>query len=155
MARLLSMDTSTTSTGCAIYDDGVLTSSFLIEADGKSENRIQKMICNIYEKIKTLSPDIIAIETPSIARNQQTQRLLCYLVGAILGCCVENDVFFHQYRPSEWRNRIKKENEKLPRKRAELKEWAVNTVNERYGIDVQDDVAEAILIGEAYIKDFI
>lgn len=154
MVKLLSMDTSTTSSGCAVYENGKLKGYKLITAKGKADERIKDMIVGIYDFITETKPHIVVIETPSVVRNPQTQRELCFLCGSILGKCIQDEICFYQFRPSEWRKRVKDGQEKLPRKRAELKEWAISIVNEKYGLKVRDDVAEAILIGEAYIKEF-
>ena len=46
-------------------------------------------------------------------------------------------------------------NEKLPRKRDELKAWSKRKVLEKYNItDINDDVSDAILVGQAYINKF-
>jgi len=150
---LMGIDSSTKATGISVYTNGELTDIKLIRAESDdSEDRIKNMIEQVYGSIRYYNPDIIAIETPTVCRNQQTQRQLTMVFGAIYGFCVDNNIFFKAYRPSEWRKYWK--DDVMPRKRAELKEWAIRKVKNKYDMEVSDDVAEAILIGGAYIKEY-
>ena len=71
-----------------------------------------------------------------------------------MGCVyLFNDVSCHFFRASEWRSLVKDKDEKLPRKRIELKEWSKNKTRLLYDIEVEnDDISDAILIGRAYIN---
>lgn len=150
---LMGIDSSTKATGISVYVEGKLHTQELIKADSTdSEDRMKKMIDGVYESMRYHEPDIVAIETPTVCRNQQTQRQLTMVFGAIYGFCVDNNIFFKAYRPSEWRKYWK--DDVMPRKRAELKEWAIKKVKNEYDKEVSDDVAEAILIGGAYIKEY-
>ena len=156
MTRLLSLDTSTTSTGCAVYENGKLKETKLIVGDKKvlAEDRIRNILKSIFDYISEISPDIVVFETPSIARNAKTQRELCFVAGGVMGICTIKDIFYYEMRPSEWRKIVKSKDEVLPRKRAELKEWAIQKVKTDFGIEVGDDIADAVLMGKAYIKEF-
>ena len=150
---LMGLDSSTKATGVSVYVEGKLHTQELLRAnESNSEARMKEMIDQIYESIRYHEPDIIAIETPTVCRNQQTQRQLVMIFGAIYGFCVDNNIFFKSYRPSEWRKYWR--DPVMPRKRAELKQWAIDKVKNEYNVDVSDDVAEAILIGGAYIKEY-
>lgn len=153
---LLSLDTSTKDTGCAIYVNGNYTTSEFIDASGikNSEERMKEMIHRLYNLIDNLSPSIIVTELTSVMRNPDTQRKLTMVLGAVLGKCIENDIAYYSYRPTEWRSLVKDEKEKLPRKREELKQWALDKCN-ALGYKVTDDnQAEAILLGLAYVKQW-
>ena len=150
---LMGIDSSTKNTGVSVYINGKLHTQELLVAKSKDSNeRMKQMINEIYEVIRFHNPDIIAIETPTVCRNPQTQRQLTMIFGAIYGLSVDRDIFFKAYRPSEWRKYWK--DSVMPRKRAELKEWAIQKVKNEFGLEVSDDVAEAILIGGAYIKEY-
>ena len=113
------------------------------------------MILKIYEVINNEKPQIIVAEMTVVPRNVQAQRNLTMILGAIQGKCLENDIFFYLFRPSEWRSLVKESNEKLSRKREELKEWSKHKVLEKYNIsNINDDVSDAILVGQAYINKF-
>lgn len=72
------------------------------------------------------------------------------LLGAVYGKCVADGITFDSLRPTEWRKLA--DPGKKPHKREELKKWGIDKVNELYGIDVNDDVADAILIGVGYLN---
>ena len=61
--KLISMDTSSTSTGVAVFIDGVLSRHFLIDTKdiGYAEKRIEEMINRLYKVIDSEKPDIIPI----------------------------------------------------------------------------------------------
>ncbi len=90
-------------------------------------------------------------ELTSVSRNEQTQRNLTLLLGAIYGKCIEKDIYYHSFRPSEWRKLI--DPGKKPRKREELKKWGIDKVNTFIKEKTSNDnIADAILIGIAYVN---
>ena len=151
------MDTSTSSTGYAVYISGKLHRYDLIDFKRikNTDERIKEMILKIYEIIETEKPQIIVVEMTVVTRNAQAQRNLTMILGAIQGKCLENNIFFSLLRPTEWRKLVNNEKEKLPRKREELKQWSKQKVSDILGInDINDDISDAILIGQAYINRF-
>ena len=155
--KLISFDTSTSYTGYAIYISGKLHRYDLIDFKRikNTDERIKEMILKIYEIIETEKPQIIVAEMTVVTRNAQAQRNLTMILGAIQGKCLENNIFFSLLRPTEWRKLVNNEKEKLPRKREELKQWSKQKVSDILGInDINDDISDAILIGQAYINRF-
>lgn len=155
--KLISLDTSTSSTGYAVYISGKLHRYDLIDFKRikNTDERIKEMILKIYEIIETEKPQIIVVEMTVVTRNAQAQRNLTMILGAIQGKCLENNIFFSLLRPTEWRKLVNNEKEKLPRKREELKQWSKQKVSDILGInDINDDISDAILIGQAYINRF-
>ena len=155
--KLISMDTSSTSTGVAIFIDGVLSRHFLIETKSikDTEIRIIEMISRLYEIIDFEKPDIIVTELTVVTRNAQAQRNLTMILGAIYGKCIENNIWYHSYRPTEWRSLIDTVKKPLGRKREDYKAWSLEVVKDIYDIECNtDDISDAILIGAAYVKKF-
>ena len=154
--KLISMDTSSNSTGVAIFIDGILSRHFLIDLKKikNTEERISEMIKQIYKVIEDEKPDIITTELTVVTRNAQAQRNLTMILGAIYGKCLEKDIWYHSYRPTEWRSLIDTDKKPNGRKRDDYKEWSINVVNEKYNIVANDDVCDAILIGRAYVNKF-
>ena len=155
--KLISLDTSTSSTGYAVYISGKLHRYDLIDFKRikNTDERIKEMILKIYEIIETEKPQIIVAEMTVVTRNAQAQRNLTMILGAIQGKCLENNIFFSLLRPTEWRKLVNNEKEKLPRKREELKQWSKQKVSDILGInDINDDISDAILIGQAYVNRF-
>ena len=90
-----------------------------------------------------------------VPRNVQAQRNLTMILGAIQGKCLEKNIYFYLFRPSEWRKLVCNNNEKPPRKREELKKWSMEKTYLLFGVEnINDDISDAILIGQAYINKF-
>lgn len=149
---LIGIDSSTSNTGYSIYrnavleDYGVICTTHITDKDVKFETMCKEII-SLLDKYK---PMILTAELTTPTRNAVTQRQLTLLLGVIYGWCLSNDCECIFYRASQWRHLI---GDNFPKKREELKAWAVNLVNEKYGIVLQDDIAEAILIGQARINE--
>ena len=153
--KMLTFDSSTTSTGWSLYVNGVLKEYAVLSfSDIKDiEKRLTKMINEVYSLINSVEPLIIVTELTAVPKNAHTQRVLTLLLGAIQGKCVEKNIAYYSFRPTEWRKKISEE--KKPRKREELKVWSKNKVKEIFNIeDINDDVSDAILLGQAYINLF-
>ena len=155
MSKILSLDTSSKITGYAVYYDGELVRySSIDKTDVKDGNqRLRMMISELITLIEREAPDVVVVEETVVTRNPQTQRMLSMILGAILGVCVSYGFAYCALRPTQWRKAVRGEDEKLPRKREELKKWSVDKVIELFGInEVNDDVSDAILIGMAFIN---
>lgn len=111
------------------------------------------MVYEIITLIEREAPDVVVIEETVVTRNPQTQRMLSMILGAVFGCCVINNFNYCSIRPTQWRKAVRGDDEKLPRKRDELKLWSIDKVAELYDIqDIGDDISDAILIGKAFIN---
>lgn len=151
--KLLALDTSTSSTGWAYFENGKYVVSDVISIKNQKDTdlRMEQMISEIYRLIQCYSPTVVVTEMTVVVRNPAVQRMLTMILGAVYGNCVVKDIDYYSLRPTEWRKLI--DSGKKPRKRDELKEWSKQKVYELYGIEnVTDDVSDAILIGQAYIN---
>lgn len=151
--KLLALDTSTSSTGWAYFENGKYVVSDVISIKNQKDTdlRMEQMISEIYRLIECYSPTVVVTEMTVVVRNPAVQRMLTMILGAVYGNCVVNDIDYYSLRPTEWRKLI--DPGKKPKKRDELKEWSKQKVYELYGIDnVTDDVSDAILIGQAYVN---
>lgn len=160
----LSFDASTTSTGYAIFDDGVLVEKGLIRS--KKKDSIER-ISEIYDGCRKIFSrniyDYVFIEDVPLSSvvNRRVAENLLLLQGTILSLCIERGCQFVQMEPSNWR---KLSGLKAGRKREEQKKAAIELVNELYGFDYKwidgkydtitgdSDVCEAILVGIAGMK---
>lgn len=155
--KLLSLDTSTKSTGYAVYISGDFNKYDILDFKHikNTEERINEMILKIYEIIKKEKPQIVVVEMTVVPTNVQAQRNLTMILGAIRGKCIDENIFFYLFRPSEWRKLVCDNNEKPPRKREELKKWSMEKTYLLFGVEnINDDISDAILIGQAYINKF-
>lgn len=150
--KLISLDTSTASSGWCIYDNNEYVKSGVInlKKNKDNDNRMQNMCLSILLLLENQQPDMIVIENTAVLTNAVTQRKLTMILGVVYSYCIKSNIPLHILRPSEWRALISKE--KKGRKRNELKLWSVNKVKELFNISVTDDESDAILIGKAFLN---
>jgi len=126
------------------------------------------MRTQILEKIKQHKIKTVVLEEVPMQRNSNLRVAhdLCVGQGMICGLCCEYKLIFSLYLPTEWRSIMELyDGTKNSTKRDYQKQAAVNLVNKLYEYDFQyyksdtkkhqtdDDKAEAILLGLAYIKE--
>lgn len=154
---ILSLDASTKNTGYAIFNDNQLESYGCISSSSTDLiKRIKKMISEIESILKTSGVEKIVIEEvrpEQGLQNTKTYKALMYLQAAIMFLVHErfNNIKIDFIYPNEWRKvcgiktgaGVKREN---------VKTKDINFVKETYGIKVDDDIADAIGIGYAYIN---
>lgn len=105
-------------------------------------------ICEIIRKVK---PDCVVLEDVSLNVNVSTLIVLSRLQGAVLGCCRVNKIPFDVLMPSNWRKALGfKQGQGI--KRPELKKQAVEFVKTNYGLELSEDVCEAVCIGTAFMR---
>lgn len=153
MIKMISIDSSSSITGMAVFIDGMLKENYVIKKKNK-DNHVEHMCRNILKTLDEETPDIIVIETPIVTRNAVTQRILTLIYGCVYTWCLIHDKEFHEMRPSEWRKWS--EINFQSKKRDGLKKEAIDAVMVLYP-DAEltsDDTAEAILIGLAYMNWF-
>ena len=152
----VSLDTSSSVTGVCVWENGVRKESCVIDLRTfpSGEERLNEMCRNIYSVLKKHKPSIVVCEMTVVERSAHTQRMLSEIVGVVRGYCLsQKDVWFDRLRPAEWRKMVWESHPEIgkpPRKREELKQWSISAVKSLFGIDTDDNEADAILIGLAY-----
>ena len=148
--RVCGIDASTNKTGISLFIDREYSGHMLIDLHKiKDSNiRVPKMMQEIKNILDYYKPDIIVMEECLLKTNIATVKLLSYLAGAIISWAADNQGEFRFQLPSEWRKRVKiVQGPKTPREK--LKQEAIDMVKEKFGIDVTDDEAEAVLIAHS------
>lgn len=149
--RVAGIDASTNKTGVAIMCDGVLEEYKLIDMHSETDTsiRIQKMmyeICSFLEWVDDL--DAVIMEKSVLKTNIDTVQKLSNLSGGVMLYCYSRKLKWTNPTPSQWRAKIgMAQSNKI--KRPALKRMAIDAVSKEYGIDVCDDVAEAILLARS------
>lgn len=144
------IDGSTNSSGLCIMKDGELKFYALIDLRKEKDamRRIQNMLLKICEILDQYDIDAVYMEKSVLRSNVDTVQKLANLAGGIMLYCAKNNIEFNHPLPSEWRARIGiKQSNKI--KREVLKEEAILAVKNEYGIDVNDDISESILIARS------
>ena len=153
---VLALDISTHSTGAAIYKDSqLLHYECIVAASENVFNRIDKITSRIEQLVNQYIPAKVVIESPLPAEsghNIDTYRKLTWAQGIIGNMLNKHHLSFNRmYIPSEWRKKVQIKTGPA-KQRSKLKADDINMVKSMYGIDVNDDIADAILIGKAYIQ---
>jgi Holliday junction resolvasome RuvABC endonuclease subunit len=150
---VVGIDASTTATGVAIMQDGELLYYKLIAIDPKKEKdaykRIQKMLTKICDILDKYDIDRVYMEK-AICKggNVDITIKLAYLSGGIYLYCIQRDIEFNNPLPSEWRKIVGISNGRGVVRDTQKAE-AIKAVNNEYGINVNDDVAESVLIARS------
>ena len=122
---LLSLDTSSTKTGWAIFENGIYKESGVLDWSHvkETEDRLQIMYIDIIQHINKYEPDILVIEKDIVGsgkrQNMSTINTLVKLIGGVWAYCVqlnmdtpmnfqtgEFNVHYVEYTPSEWRKLV-------------------------------------------------
>ena len=153
--KLITIDGSTQKSGIAYFCNGKYKAHHLLDynKDKNIDSRFNKMANGIWSLLDIYKPNIIYMEETYTARNPQTTKVLTRLQGVVYAWCIQNNCEFNTIRPTSWRKLLK-----LPQgkniKREQLKQEAINYVKEKYNIEVNDDIADAICIGDAVLNLF-
>lgn len=150
--RILSLDASTKSSGYAIFDGKTLESYGCITSSSTDLiKRIAKMVISLKEIFETKDIDKIIIEeVRQDFVNIKTYKALMYLQAAIAFLAHDYNINIEFIYPGTWRSKC---GIKTGRgiKREELKKADIAFVKATYGIDVNDDIADAVSIAHAYV----
>lgn len=151
----MAIDASSKSTGVAIFKDKELVARHLIAAAGTdSLARIKKMVSEIEILYKAWNVDAVIMEDvipADVHNNLNVFKTLHYLQAALVLMFHNHEQKVEFYVSSEWR---KKCGIRTGRgiTRDMVKAADIKFVKDNYGIDVNDDVADAICIGYAYTQ---
>ncbi len=157
ITKMISFDTSSTITGWAFYENGILKEHGIIDKSKEKDTdiRIEDMCIAIVEILNKYKPIIVATEEQAFARSVSVAVMNAKILGVIHGWCLTTGYCeFVALRPSHWRKLVA-DNEQVPTNRKEAKPWDIKRVEEIYGYTPKDDnEADAILVGLARINEF-
>lgn len=156
MSNILSLDLSSKCTGyCVSTDHKIITYGVITAQSTDLIERIAIMRKDILDIIKEYDISIIVIEdVQQTLQNKNVYKALTWLQGIIVMSIYDYNsniqIIFMQ--ASEWRAKIGiKVGPGI--KRQELKQHDIDYIKEHYNITVSDDIADAICIMDAYLKD--
>lgn len=159
--KLISLDTSSSKTGWALFENGKYVKSAVIDLDtkeckkiykGNSDKRIEDMCLSVWNLLDENKPDIIVIEKLNVGRNMVAVRALSKVIGMVYCYSILNKCFYYEIQPSQWRSQLGMQSSK--RKREEYKQLSVQYVKDNFSINVSDDESDSICAGVGYIKMF-
>lgn len=154
---ILAIDASTKSSGVSIFTNGELKYYDCYTASSTDLiKRIKKIVENISNLLEKYKPDKVILEEvrpDNSLMNLKTTKALNWLQAAIAFAVYDYNpkVSIEYLYPSEWR---KKCNIHTGRgiKREELKKADIAFVKNKFNLDVNDDIADAICIGYSYFQ---
>lgn len=154
--KILSLDLSSKSSGWSIFENKELKEyGCITSASTDLIKRIHIMtdgIKNILEKNKIDKIVVEEVRPEMGTQNIKTHRALLWLQGSIAIMVHDNFKLELEYiYPSEWRKICGIKTGSGVR-RDELKPKDIMFVKEKFGIEVNDDIADAIGIGYAYLN---
>lgn len=154
--KVLAIDASTKSTGVALFEDTKLIKYDCLTASSNDLiKRIQKIIAQLNNFLNGEQIDKIILEEvrpEDRIQNIKTHRALMWLQAAIAFLMHETQpkAEIEYVYPSEWRAKCGIKNGRGVRREA-AKEHDIKFVKDTYNITVNDDIADAIGIGHAYV----
>jgi len=146
ISQILCLDQATKISGYSLFQDKKLITYGTLEVNQKEKNPVERMK-QMYEKIEELinaiSPSFIVFENVQFQQNYGTFQQLSQLQGLVMALLFKTDIGFQIIEPSAWKSfcGIK------GRKREEQKKNTQIFTKNKYNIDVSEDVADAIGIG--------
>lgn len=155
--NLIAVDASTHSSGIAVYKHNQLIKHTCITASSSDLfNRIKVMV-NQIKNIIIQDPDIEYIVLEQVRQegfvNIKTYKALMYLQGCIGMMLHQNfkHIQLDFMYPSEWR-KVCQIKQGRGVQRTKQKENDILWVKQNFNLDVNDDIADAIGLGYAYIN---
>lgn len=150
--RLIAFDQATRNTGFACFEGPDLRNYGLLEASGNdSDARLDEMAVQMRDLIRRYNPKFIVFEGVMFQKSPNALIMLANLQGILRGICQERDCGYAVYAPTAWR-RLMGIKQGTGITRDKLKAQAISLVREAYGIEVEEDVCEAICIGLAHLR---
>lgn len=150
--KVLALDQAIAKTGWSVYTNGKLKKHGLLEFDvgnGTPAERFKESCKAVSKLIVDIKPDVVVMEGVTYQHNMWVLIELAQFQGVLIGTCIRRGIEFAIYHPSTWRKIL--EFATYKKNRGQLKQLAIQHVKDTFGLDVPEDVAESICIGQAHI----
>jgi Holliday junction resolvasome RuvABC endonuclease subunit len=143
--RVVAIDNASHNAGISVFDDGKLVFYHLYQFDGDTIKRLcdnRKLLND--EIAQKWKPDLVVLEDIQYQNNIQTFKTLAMLLGNSLVCMRDNNIRTETVLSKVWRAHFIING----KTRLQEKKQAIDKVKQMYNVDVNDDIAEAILLGK-------
>lgn len=146
--RVIAFDQSTTASGWAVldYNTAEIVEYGVLRPKGETNDRIIQTVKQCLWLVEEYQVTFVFIEGVQYQRNAVVLQVLAKLAGTLEIMLIEKGYFVNVVKSSEWRRKVGVRG----RRRAEVKESAINLVKEIYGIEATEDECEAILFARAF-----
>lgn len=115
---------------------------------GETNSRIRDMVKGCIKLCDTHQPTFVFVEGVQYQKNAVVFQVLAKMAGTLEICLEEKGYIVNVVKASEWRKRVGIKN----RKREEVKQEALDLVDELYEIQPSEDECEAILFARAFCE---
>lgn len=154
-ARVVAIDGATRISGMALVVNGELIDYGRIDlsnSNESTEDRLLLMGKRIWQALNVWKPNIIYIEEPQ-GDSFKVSGMIHQIIGFAKAWAVLNGAYIETISPAEWRKYL---NFRQGRnvKRSELKQQSMQYVQDLFGINVIDDISDAICIACAMIQKY-
>lgn len=143
---IVCIDQATKISGYSVFKGKNLVTYGLLTANADEKNpieRMKEMIEKIEVLLKDVKPDYVAFEQVQYQSNLGVFQQLSQLQGVIMSRLFDRDIGFTLIEPTAWKAFCGIRG----KKRDEQKLNTIKFVKEKYGINVPEDIADAIGIG--------
>lgn len=150
---ILALDQALGTTGWAVFEDDnlIAANSFTVSKTAPMDRRLLEIYKNITDLYHQYEFEKIYFEDIQLqAGNALTYKHLAYVQSIIILWCGLLNIDYSISSPSHWRKIL---GGSFGRKRADQKRHAIELVQQWYGVEVSSDIADAICIGRAAIKE--
>lgn len=143
--RIVAVDNASHNAGVSVFDNGKLVFYHLYSYTGDTIDRLYKNR-QFLEEVVALQwqPDLVVLEDIQYQNNIQTFKTLAMLLGNSLVCMKAHNIRTETVLSKVWRSHFIING----KTRLQEKAQAIDKIKQMYNIDVNDDVAEAILLGK-------
>jgi Holliday junction resolvasome RuvABC endonuclease subunit len=147
--NILGLDQAT-KTGYAIFKDGMLEQYGVIDASSTNDftQRIVLIKNETQKLIQKYKISAVALEEVTYQRNPNTLKKLSKLLGVLEVSLLEQRLAYDILTPSEWRSACAISGTKRKEQKKNTQKWVEN----KFGMVVSEDEADAIGIGWTLVK---
>lgn len=148
--KLIAFDQSTTATGWCVMEFGSLDiiEYGVIKPKGITNDRVRTTIKQAMWLCSEHEVSFVFIEGTQVQRNPKVYETLAKLQGTLEICLEEYGYHVNIIKAAEWRKMIGIKN----KKRKEVKQEAIDMVDDLYSIQPTEDECEAILFARAFAQ---
>lgn len=142
--RIIAIDQASQKLGISIYDNGKLVYYHLVEVTGAVSARLQKIYKFMVEVvIRKWQPNYLVFEDIQYQNNAMTHKILGMVMGIVILAAEQAQIEHTEVLNKVWQSEFNITGSTRIAQKANV----IKRVKEYYKIDVTDDVADAILMG--------
>lgn len=146
--RIIGCDQATQKFGISVFDNGKLVYYDCFEFNGELDKRYADIMTFMNNVAKTWEPDMVIIEDIQLQQGAiggyNAFKVLGGLLGIMKAVLAKNNIPHKEVLNKVWQAKFMI----AGKDRSTQKKNVIKKVKELFGIDVSDDIADAILIGK-------